>query len=199
MFFHSQQLPLETVHRISLYCIMIQTADVPSVDESFCEDMSSHIQICPVFSQLELMASELLVGWKIKQDSSGTPDRPLTILKTSIRSALLRRSSKLQSPNRISRSLYGKSWNHPCEAMLHFIDQYLVFLIARWPHWRTIFNMRTYQRFIQREQNLFRLVNNCSVYHSKDSSIGFVTCCSALDSIIVNIKLIKIIDFSGAL
>jgi len=28
--------------------------------------MSSHIQICPVLSQLELMASELLVGWKIK-------------------------------------------------------------------------------------------------------------------------------------
>ena len=41
-------------------------------------------------------------------DSGGTPDRPLTILKTSIRSALLRRSSKLQSP---SRSLYGSLEN----------------------------------------------------------------------------------------
>ena len=64
MLFHSLQLPLETVHRISIYCILTQT--VPSVDESFCEEMSSHIQICPVLSQLELMASELLVGWKIK-------------------------------------------------------------------------------------------------------------------------------------
>jgi len=60
MMFHSLQLPLETVHRISLYCIFIQT--VPSTDESFCEEMSSHIQICPVLSQLELMASEMLVG-----------------------------------------------------------------------------------------------------------------------------------------
>ena len=59
MLFHSLQLPLETVHRISLYCILIQT--VLSIDESFCEEMSSHIQICPVLSQRELMASELLV------------------------------------------------------------------------------------------------------------------------------------------
>ena len=44
MLFHSLQLPLETVHCISLYCILTQT--VPSVDESFCEEMSSHIQIC---------------------------------------------------------------------------------------------------------------------------------------------------------
>jgi len=35
-------------------------------------------------------------------DSIGIPERPLTILNTSMRSALLRLSSKLQSPKRLS-------------------------------------------------------------------------------------------------
>ena len=39
----------------------------------------------------------------------------------------------------------GESRNHPCETMLHSLNQWFVFLITRWPHWCTIFNMWAYQ------------------------------------------------------
>ena len=114
MLFHSLQLPLETVHRISLYCILTQT--VPSVDESFCEEMSSHIQICPVLiASMNSWPLSCLLVERSNIDSSGTPDRPLTILKTSIRSALLRRSSKLLSPNHVDYILMRWEDSIHCE------------------------------------------------------------------------------------
>ena len=101
-------------------------------------------------------------------DSIGIPEKPLTILNTSMRLAVLRLSSKLQSHKRLSLTVWqlGEARNHSCETMLHSLNQCFVFLITRWPHWCTVFNMWAYQWFIQVQQDLFRLINNCSVHHT---------------------------------
>jgi len=63
-------------------------------------------------------------------DSTGIPEIPLTILNTSMRSVLLRLSSKLQSPKRFKSFTVwqlGEARNHPCETMLHYLNQCFVF------------------------------------------------------------------------
>jgi len=66
-------------------------------------------------------------------DSIDIPEKPLTILNTSMRLAVLRLSSKLQSHKRLSLTVWqlGESRNHPCETMLHSLNQCFVFLITR--------------------------------------------------------------------
>ena len=78
-------------------------------------------------------------------DSIVIPERPLTILNTSVRSALLRLSSILQNPKRLSLSQYG-SLEKP---RIILVQRGIFFVITRWPHWCAVFNMWAYQWIVQ--------------------------------------------------
>jgi len=144
--------------------------------------MPPHIQISPVFSQL-FMPSEVLGSRYFNIDSNEIPGSPLAIFNTSMRSALLHKPLLQAAQAQPSQSLgiwqLGKSRNHPSETVLHSFNEYLILLVAGWPHGDTIFHMRTNHWLVKAKQNILSLVDNSSINHS-ENSVGLVTSLNTL-------------------
>jgi len=114
--------------------------------------MPSHLQFTPVFSQLQFMTSEVLCGGKFKHRFHWYSRESFNHLKYFNEVSSV--ASFLQTPESQTFKSFtvwqlGEARNHPCETMLHCLNQCFVFLVTRWPHWCTVFNMWAYQWFVQ--------------------------------------------------
>jgi len=128
--------------------------------------MPSHFQFTAVFCQLQFMTSQVLCGGQFKPRFHWYSRETFNHLKyfnkvDYVVSFLL--TPKSQTFKSFTVWQLGKPRNHPRETILHSLNQYLVFLITRWPHWCAVW---AYQWLVLLQQDLFRLINNCSVYHT---------------------------------
>jgi len=128
--------------------------------------MPSHFQFTAVFCQLQFMTSQVLCGGQFKPRFHWYSRETFNHLKyfnkvDYVVSFLL--TPKSQTFKSFTVWQLGKPRNHPRETILHSLNQYLVFLITRWPHWCAVW---AYQWPVLLQQDLFRLINNCSVSHT---------------------------------